>query len=1467
MAEERKFIGIEPQQTRSVGGASTKTKGQTKNSVAETITQISQQVVEQPAPIIQATATTEQTQPNTQLESPPEILGDVEDVRTETIDISPDLSIQVELPETGIAPEFAGITTSDLSEFVRFDNRPKPDPTKLKVEIKKSPLDEQGGALAQIKESIEIKKAKSSDETIIEELREQAFDVIKIGTYSKPIKSQVTKYPSEPQPLGVVVDNSVRQTLGQQIENARGANGVTQVIGPNGIVLEEISPDGKLVVDPIKDVGFDPLDPPDGVKALREEFKQYVESGQDEASTFDTSLGFQSSEETNKLLEKDGLEKLIAVNTTTQEIETESGVGSSTTAREKVTTAKDVAVKLKARDYRATITEVLDSNRIRVSLSYNDGVNLVKHVGDDDISKKFPNWKVVYRKNNLERFKTYMVKDDQYCLVTNDVLGVDGKSRIVKTKQPLRDSVSLLDRLYFVEKRLPDFIDNIRLEPYIEQEKEGIYMRLPNFESELKWNPTLDFQGTNYKNRDNLVSDTTKDTDSIEQKILSQSLLDIQPNIDYQKRTTSFDDINDNGFGNFVNFSSAERRVNNFREKLRLIESHSAASASLLSVSSSLSQVQFLEKKRQRVKNSFDPFEHYMYFESSSYVSSSEGQFHDTAWPKSTATSPYTLYSITSSQATSWYSNMILSASTYDQRNMNSLRNSLPGHIVNDTNNNVFLEFMDMVGQQFDEVWTYTKSITDVNMRFEKLSEGISKDVAREYAKSLGIDFYSGNNLLNLPEYLLGNNTDGTSLYESPQEKVTEEIWKRILANLPFFIKTKGTERAIKGLLSCYGIPSSILRVREYGGPDKGTRVSYEIKRKFTRATDFKAGQFIKTQWKTTAGTSRYPETVEFRFRSPHSVGTSGSMAILQKGSEWGISLQDNGSTDDYGHLKFTISGSKGTRYITSSLQPFYNDDMWSVMLTRKAGANRTDGATLGGQLPSDTAKSQSVYELTTKQYDSTRNTILFQDSQSLTSHTASAVADPNNISGSQLNAAFTASGHVFLGGSGSRFGTQFSGSLMEYRLWSEPLSSSVFDNHVRTPKAYNGNSYSSSYDNLFVRYELNDNKNLQTFPTLSNVAHIQTYETGSIGATINGFTGNFSRTLVDKEQLRVPNVGPNRRNATKIRIEDTTITQPLLPDNRKEKSSQDFAPIDSNKVGIYFSPVDVVNEDITYSVADFNFDDYIGDPRDEFKVQYKDLRDLRDEYFKRYTSANNFWDYLKILTYYDASIFKQLESLLPARADSQTGILIEPNILERSKQIIGDKPEFDNRYYENANIFEDGIQVTRFISGSPDNVVQTFGSYDTYNGGVNLNDFGSGSDALGVLGVPSLVHLDKLNPKQEFGTLYATASVTVGGINDHFTQALQTNVSHSRIAEHNEERNYFYTSDGNALRLSGSYQYSASRVQSMAHDTRLFRAFYQGTKLTRDNTIDGGEPVEVTIVAPTTLVTQDSEQSKLRTE
>ncbi len=241
-------------------------------------------------------------------------------------------------------------------------------------------------------------------------------------------------------------------------------------------------------------------------------------------------------------------------------------------------------------------------------------------------------------------------------------------------------------------------------------------------------------------------------------------------------------------------------RLTNFKKKLEFIEDYNAESSSLVSIKSSLSTIQKVEKKRQRVIDSFSPYEDYLYFESSSYQSSSNGQFHDTSWPKTNSSKPYTLASTGSAAAISWYDNIISSASTYDFNNQNSLRFTLPEHIHQDTTNNPFLEFMDMVGEQFDETWTYIKSLTDVNKKVENISEGISKDVAKHYAEALGVKLFSGNDLVDLSEYILGKNTDGTDKNESSGEELTEEIWKRILANLPFFIKTKGTERALKGI-------------------------------------------------------------------------------------------------------------------------------------------------------------------------------------------------------------------------------------------------------------------------------------------------------------------------------------------------------------------------------------------------------------------------------------------------------------------------------------------------------------------------------------------------------------------------------------------------------------------------------------------------------------------------------------------
>ena len=1143
-------------------------------------------------------------------------------------------------------------------------------------------------------------------------------------------------------------------------------------------------------------------------------------------------------------------------------------------------------------DWTTEIVKVIDKNTIQVKANLKELYYQLRELGFKinqigNLDYTFPkqieqlsfdkmyseNFYILTKLNNIADYKTYLkVYNDFYLITNTKEYRIPGNiGYYLKLQQPLQPNVITdidlannenvsLSPVTIVEEIFFDYEDNISLIP--RQVVNDTFLLPANFDGVQN---DIQPNSSDYQSHDTLLGSDDEQNRQLERLLTSGSLLDVQPNIDYQKTTTDLTiEADDTGFGNFVHFSNAERRLRNFEKKLQLIEGYNSDSSSLLSITSSLPKIRKIEKQRQRVIDSFTPYEDYLYFQSSSYSSGSNGQFHDTSWPKTNSSAPYTLAAIGSSQANTWFNNMIASASNYDYNNQNSLRNSLPEHINQDPSNNVFLEFMDMVGEQFDETWTYVKSLSDINMRVNNVSEGISKDVAKYYAEALGVKLFDGNALVDLSEFLLGQNTDGTSKNESSGEALTEETWKRILANLPYFIKTKGTERALKGILNCYGIPSSVLRVREYGGPDKGTRVSYEIKRKFTYALDFKAGQYIKTDWKSQ--NNLYPNTIEFRFRTPYSVGSSGSMVLVQKSGSindgsWAISLQDNGATDNYGHLRFSISGSDGTKqYITSSLQPFYNDDMWSVMLTRKLTST-------GAEISSEDTSQDTTYELTTKQYDSTRQRIIYSDNESF------------NTTNVLFNGAYTSSGDLYIGGSGlGNDGTQFSGSLMEFRLWSEALSGSVFDNHVRVPKAYNGNYTSSAYDNLLIRLPLDDNRNLQTNPTASNLTYLKTYSGNISGSNVDGFTGNFYRSLVDQEKMKVPNVG-TRRNATKIRLEDNYIPEgsQLSSLQKQEKSSQDFAPIDSNKLGVYFSPTDVINEDIIYTLADFNLDNQIGDPRDEFESSYRGLSFTRNEYFKRYVGGHNhFFDYLRILDFYDNSVFEVLKQFVPARAKSDFGNLIESNILERNKQRVNKRPQTTQPYYENANDYQVGIQVSRFISGSNNNTIKSSGEFPYYE---SVVAYATGS--IRGFNRATQVHINEINPRVIDSNAYATASVTKGGTNIEFKEAVQPFISGSRLSQFNKIKEFYYTSSlsvstangfGSTYKIPGNlYVWSSSLeptdLERITANSTSDRLMYLGTKLNKNTDKTGDDPVQITFTTPTKLVTQQPGTSRLKTK
>ena len=169
-----------------------------------------------------------------------------------------------------------------------------------------------------------------------------------------------------------------------------------------------------------------------------------------------------------------------------------------------------------------------------------------------------------------------------------------------------------------------------------------------------------------------------------------------------------------------------------------------------------------------------------------------------------------------------------------------------------------------MVAQYYDNVWTYTKDISNKFDADNRLEYGISKDLVADAIRDFGVKLYSSNFNTNdlftaflgltpsgsafpFPE-MTGSVVDGSgdlaipSGYEYvdtqisasndivPLNDVQKQIYKRIYHNIPYLLKTKGTVAGIRALITSYGIPDTILRISEFGGKDRNESQDYDLK-------------------------------------------------------------------------------------------------------------------------------------------------------------------------------------------------------------------------------------------------------------------------------------------------------------------------------------------------------------------------------------------------------------------------------------------------------------------------------------------------------------------------------------------------------------------------------------------------------------------------------------------------------------
>lgn len=863
---------------------------------------------------------------------------------------------------------------------------------------------------------------------------------------------------------------------------------------------------------------------------------------------------------------------------------------------------------------------------------------------------------------------------------------------LIKLYEPLPDSFQLNDITWVVENQTAPVAYNITANLVLNEVQTTVNLRGPNFTiADVK-----QAAATNQASyTEILTTNSAQGSASFQYKL--NSLLQekgIEINIDYSD------------YANFVHFSSAQTRLENFYYKLSLIEQYQA-SASIVSSGTTYTSASnaLWQRKIDDIITHFDGYEYYLYYESGS-----------TTWPKRTIEPPYQNYPTTDLIAVQWLEDQLAVASSFDDLNKDYLVYAIPQYIREDSNNEQFNLFVEMIGQHFDIVWTYTKDVTQKFNADNRLDFGISKDLIADTLRDLGVSLYENNfatqniyssllgvtpesSLLNIPnislttpvptgleyvtDYVLASPT--SSLL--PLDDANKEIYKRIYHNLPLLLKKKGTTAGLKLLLNLYGIPDTILRINEFGGQDKVNTDDWDNwQDTFNYALLSKAYEVESVSgiapWQNLTTTNKTPQTIEFRFKTtefPPTYYTS-SLAVFVSSSNGeylsegfvleytGSGLTSgsySGSTYDpyyqYATLKYVSSSVSASTYL-----PFYNGDWWSIGLTLQSASNGYTASLYAKQKGTFVGDSYIKYEGS--------SSIILKNVPSASSY----LYIPDNPT---ISIPFTYGG-------GKQARPIYSASFQELRYYSVPISESVFDDFVMNPYSIEGNSLQgvgSAYNTLLYRINLGSDLN-KYYPTISS-SHpsvtgstpTQSFSGNIAGTYLVQYSGLDSSPIIyneNKEYVyqKQPNAGIQIAVSDKIKI-----GQPNMPIGnvlsayssvqQRPAASQSYTN-DVNYVEVAFSPQDEINDDIIDQLGYFNIGEYIGDPRFESSsaTSYPDLNTLRNEYFIKYIRNYDLTDYLRLIKFFDNSLFKMIKDFVPARTGLATGAVIKQHLLERNR-------------------------------------------------------------------------------------------------------------------------------------------------------------------------------------------------------
>lgn len=703
-------------------------------------------------------------------------------------------------------------------------------------------------------------------------------------------------------------------------------------------------------------------------------------------------------------------------------------------------------------------------------------------------------------------------------------------------------------------------------------------------------------------------------------------------------------------FENFITFSSAVYRLNTYTTKKNDISILEAEVSDLNTKLSSQPDDVFYAKEKELATNkineiygSFDGYETFLdknpqWYEEHLYVYDSE-----------------------------------TSASMFDSGNQNGLINNLPEFINSGTDNEEYIRFVGMIGHYFDNLTLFIKQFTQKNNHDADTNRGVSTGLSDQILKSLGWEpEISRENLpILLSSFSKSDFSPSSSFYNKvgsiSETERNQIIWKRLLNSLPFIYKTKGTEASINAIISCFGIPKNLIKIKEYGGIDSlidSSDKSYYIFEDNKYEPHFSgSGEYFESAWTGSV------QSVEFNVSFEKNRVDEGSVVYVAGcPGIWNVGvIKEKGNY--WGRMFFSVTGSVGVKTVGTDKIPIFDGDTYSVLLRRNDpiayfGIQSSSAATIDNY--------PIQYDLIVKKAGDSR--IVYTSSGSII------------LSGS-FNNSFRSGSQILFGDNWGGNTGSFWGTLDEIKLWEIPLEDSRFDNHVLYRGSYDLDSaqsmvgknllhisferpidlYTSSgylpLNNLAFRTDFNI-FTASNFPAVYEI----TYDEYDCPSSQSLYPYQFIQKNT-RQTIQVPSYGAARFRSNKINYVEQTLVSPLSSESRSSLLLSNNTGKDSNKLGVFFSPMDIQNEEILKFFGQFEIGDLIGDPRTVYEKTYKKFEKFREIYFDQGLGRIDYQSFMNMVkSYFDKSMFSYVKSVVPARTKLVQGLMLEPSILERPK-------------------------------------------------------------------------------------------------------------------------------------------------------------------------------------------------------